>query len=309
MEPVKAKFRLSSRAGGAGYACARAMTSRQFAPALLVTILGCELGLLFFQAGRKLFWFDELLTFHVSSLQPFSLFWRALKAGVDGMPLGYYLFVRVARMLPGDPLITLRLPSILGYLLTLLGVYWFARKRLPAFAGLAAVLLITLSPFRAYALEARSYSLFVGFLAISAVFWQRIGEKRFMTPLFALFLTLAVSSHYLAVVAISAFGVAELTWTFLSRRIRWGVWAALLLATFPFFVNLPILLHFRDIFGENYWSRPNRHTAILTYGTYLGLGSNLAHVLIAFFGIVVGFGIVVWRFTPTDVADHPRRIS
>jgi hypothetical protein len=263
------------------------MTSRQFTLALLVAILGCELGLLLFWADKKVFWYDELLTFHVSSLQPFSLFWRALKAGVDGMPLGYYLLVRVARMLPGDPLITLRLPSVLGYLLTLLGVYWFARKRLPAFAGLAAVLLITLSPFRAYAVEARSYTLLVGFLAISAVFWQRIGEKQCMTPLFALFLTLAVSCHHLAVAAISAFGAAELTLTFLSRRIRWGVWAALLLATFPFFMNLPILLRYREIFGENFWSRPGWTMIISTYDAYLGLGSNLALVLIAFFGIVL----------------------
>src|SRR6202008_183209 len=104
----------------------------------LVAVLISDFGVLLFEASRKLFWYDELLTFHVSSLQPFSLFWSALKAGVDGMPLGYYLLVRVARILPGDPHITLRLPSLLGYLITLLGVYWFARKRLPAFAGLAA---------------------------------------------------------------------------------------------------------------------------------------------------------------------------
>jgi hypothetical protein len=274
------------------------MTSRQFAAALLVAALGCELGLLFFGASRKYFRYDELLTFHVSSLQPFSLFWRALKAGVDGMPLGYYLLVRVARILPGDPHITLRLPSVVGYLLALLGVYWFARKRLPAFAGLAAVFLITLSPFRGYALEARSYSLLVGFLAISAVFWQRIGEKRFMTSLFALFLTLAVSCHHLAVVAISAFGVAELTWTFLSRRIRWGVWAAFLLAMSPFFMNLPILLHYRDIFGANFWSRPSWDTVISTYDGYPGLGFKLALVLIVFFGMVVVDSVLRTSRTP-----------
>ena len=274
------------------------MKSPQFASTLLVAVLVWEFGVLFFEASKKLFWYDELLTFHVSTLQPFSLFWRALKAGVDGMPLGYYLLVRVARILPGDPHVTLRLPSVLGYLMVLFGVYWFARKRLPAFAGLAAVFLITLSPFREYALEARSYSLLVGFLAISAVLWQRIGEKRFMTPLFALFLTLAVSFHHLAVVVISAFGVAELTWTLLSRRIRWGVWAACLLATSSFFMSLPILVHYRNIFSKNFWSRPNWGTVIGTYGSYLGLDSTLALVLIAFFGIVVGESLLRMCRTP-----------
>jgi hypothetical protein len=312
MEDVKAKLKLFALAGRAGYACARVMTFPQFAPALLVTVLVWEFGVLFFEASRKLFWYDELLTFHVSSLQPFSLFWGALKASVDGMPLGYYLLVRAVRILPGDPRVTLRLPSILGYLMTLLGVYWFARKRLPAFAGLAAVFLITLSPFRGYALEARSYSLLVGFLAISAVLWQRMGEKRFMTPLFTLFLSLAVSCHYLAVVAISAFGIAELTWILLSRRIRWGVWVACLLATFPFFMSLPLLLRFRDIFGKNFWSRPSWHTVISTYGSYLGLtytpgmsnaAYTLALVLIAFFGIVVGNSLL--RICRTPGAGSP----
>ena len=291
-------LKISGLAGWAGGVCARVMKSPQFASTLLVAVLVWESGVLFFEASKKLFWYDELLTFHVSSLQPFSLFWRALKAGVDGMPLGYYLLVRVTRILPGDPHVTLRLPSILGYLMTLLGVYWFARKTLPAFAGLAAVFLITLSPFRAQALEARSYSLLVGSLAISAVLWQRIGEKRFMTPLFALFLTLAVSFHHLAVVVISAFGAAELTWTLLSRRIRWGGWAACLLATSPFFMSLPILLHYRDIFSKNFWSPSSWTSVIGTYGSYLGIDSKLSLVLIAFFGIAVGESLLRMCRTP-----------
>ena len=186
------------------------------------------------------------------------------------MPAGYYVIVRLGRMLPGDPLLTLRLPSILGYLLTLLGSYWFVSKRLPSSAGLAAVLLLTLSPFRECTLEARSYSLLVGFLAIAAVCWQRIGEKRFMTALFALFLALAVSCHHLAVVTISCFGIAELASTLLWRRIRLRVWAACLFAALPFFMSLPLLLHYRDVFGKNFWAQPSWSMAHLTYGDYLG---------------------------------------
>lgn len=271
----------------ATYALVRVVASPLFAHSVLMLVLIFEFSVLFLGASRRSFWYDELLTSHVSSFQPFSRFWSAIKAGVDGMPIGYYLIVRAARMLPGDLAVTLRLPSILGYLMTLLGVYWFAGKRLPALAGLAGVFLITLSPFRDYALEARSYSLLVGFLAISAVLWQRIGEKRFMTPSFALFLTLAVSSHHLAVVALSAFAVAELVGTLLARRIRWGVWCACLVATVPFFVSLPILLDYRDNFGKTFWSPSSLGMAVSTYGSYLGIGSILALVLIAFFGIVV----------------------
>jgi hypothetical protein len=241
-----------------------------------MTVLIWEFSILLLKASSRLFWYDELLTLHVSNLHPFSLLWKALQAGVDGMPPGYYGLVQLARILPGDPHVTLRLPSILGYILSLLGVYWFARKRLPVSAGLTAVFLITLSPFRGYAVEARSYAVLVGFLAISAVLWQRINEKRFMTPLFALFLTLAVSSHQLAVVAISSFAIAELVWSLLSRRIRWGVWAACLLATCPFFMSLPSLLHYRAIFGQHFWARPGLSTAISTYDAYLGVAPKWA---------------------------------
>jgi hypothetical protein len=284
---MKENSKLISLAGSVRNAYNRLTTSALFTSLLLVSVIGWEFGVLLLKASRRRFWYDELLTFHLSTLHPFSLLWSALQAGADGMPPGYYVIVQLARLLPGDPHVTLRLPSIIGYILTLLGVYWFARKKLPVLAALTAVLLISLSPFRSYALEARSYSLVVGFLAISAVLWQRIDEKRFMKPLLAVFLTLAVSCHHLAVVAIACFGMAELTWTCLSSRIRWGVWAACLLATGPFFLGLPLLLHFREIFGKNFWSQPGWVNAVSTYGRYLGLDVKPALVLIVLFGIVV----------------------
>lgn len=289
MEDVNAKLKPRSLMSSVGCACARLASSSRFASALLVLIIVWELGSLLLSANRKLFWYDELLTLHVSNLHPFARLWQALQAGADGMSPGYYVIIQLASMLPGDPHVTLRLPSILGYILTLVGVYFFTQKRLQEFSGLMAVVLITLTPFRAYAVEARSYCLLVGFLAISAVFWQNIGEKRFMTPLFALALTMSVSFHHLAVVAISSFGVAELTCTLMSRRIRWGVWAACLFATTPFFLSLPILLHCREVFGDNFWSRPSWSMVIDTYKSYYVIdGIKLTFVLIFFFGIVTG---------------------
>jgi Dolichyl-phosphate-mannose-protein mannosyltransferase len=266
----------------------RARIYTLFTPVLLMAVMGWEFGMLLLEASRKPFWYDELLTFHVSGLHPYSLLWKALRAGVDGMPPVYYAIVQLSRMLPGDPHITLRLPSILGYILALLAIYKFARKRLSVLAGLTAMLLLALSPFRAYALEARSYSLLVGVLAISAVFWQKIGDKRFMTPLFGVFLILAVSCHPLAVVAISCFGVAELAWTLLWRRFRWGVWAACLIATIPFFAGLPLLLQLRQIFGNNVWSRSNWSMLTSTYSDYLELDERLTLVLIVLLGMVIG---------------------
>jgi len=262
------------------------VASPRFASVLLLSLIAWEVVVLLLLASRKLFWYDELLTLHFSTLQPFSRFWTALQAGADGMPVGYYLIVRLANTLSGNPQVVLRLPSVMGYILALLGVYWFVRKRLSGIASLTAVILIILSPFRTYALEARSYALLVGFLAISAVLWQRIDDKPHLKGLLALLLALSVCCHYYGVLAISCFAIAELTWTLLSRQIRWKVWAAFLIGTFPFFLGLPILLRFRNVFGENFWSKPGWSMAVTTYNAYLGLDVEIALVLILFFAVL-----------------------
>lgn len=270
-----------------------------FGPLLLVSIVGWESGVLLLKASTRPFWYDELLTFYLSGLHPFSVFWRALLAGVDAMPPGYYLIVRLVRMVPGNPLVTLRLPSIFGYVLTLLGVYWFARKRLSVLAGLTAVLLISLSPFRGYAVEARSYALLVGFLATAAVLWQRMDDRRFMTPLFAVCLALAVACHTLAMVTILIFGMAELMWTYSSHRIRWGVWTACLFATVPFFLSLPLLLNFRRIVGNSFWSRTQWSWLTATYYLYLRVGEYVL-VVAVLLGIVIGMSLLMALGKPGD---------
>ena len=118
-----------------------------------------------------------------------------------------------------------------------------------------------------------------------------------MKPLFALFLALAVSCHYYAVITIALFGIAELTRTLVSGRIRWGVWAACLVAACPFFLELPILLHFRVVFGKTFWAQPTWNMAATTYQDYLGLNFKFDLVLMLFFAIVVGESLlrILWR--------------
>jgi hypothetical protein len=145
-----------------------------------------------------------------------------------------------------------------------------------------------LSSFRDYALEARSYALWVGFLAVSAIFWQRVGDKRFAVPLLALSLALATSCHYLGVVAILPFAAAELVRTLLWRLIRWDVWATYVLATTPFFVGLPILTAVNKVFGGNFWSPSEWSSAIFTYSAYMDVNWKLMAVLLFTFGFLVG---------------------
>src|SRR5262245_23228050 len=53
-------------------------------------------------------------------------------------------------------------------------------------------------------------------------------------------------------------------------------------------MSLPTLLHYRDVFGKNFWAQPGWRMVILTYELYLPLNSAFLLALIAFFGIVIG---------------------
>jgi ABC-type multidrug transport system fused ATPase/permease subunit len=140
--------------------------------------------------------------------------------------------------------------------------------------------------------EARSYALLVGFLTTAAVLWQRLDERRFITPFFAASLAFAVACHTLAVVTILIFGMAELIWTYSSHRIRWGFWAACLFATVPFFLSLPLLLNFRRIVGNSFWSRTQWSWLSATYYLYLRVGEYVL-VLAVLLGIVIGTSLLL----------------
>lgn len=282
------------------------LASSRVAAVLLPIAIAIELTALLLDARHQLFWYDELITRRVSDLHPFSAVLSALQSCTDGMTPLYYALVQTARSIPGDPHITLRLPSLLGYILSLLGVYWFARKRLPAVAGLAAVLILTLTPFRNYAIEGRSYALIVGFLAIAAAFWQRVGEMRFASPFFCIFLALSVGSHHFAVMGILSFVVAEVVWTLLSRKLRWSVWISCAIAIMPFLYSLPVLLRFRSIFARNFWSRPTWADAIWTYDFYLN--HSFALILFVLFALAIGYRALripaAQQETPLDRAAY-----
>ncbi len=258
----------------------------RFAPLFLTLLFSVETVILLLKANKRLMWYDELVTLHVSSIGPFSELLKALSAGADSMTPFYYLMVRLGKLIPADPHITMRVASIAGYLFTLWGVYWFSRKWLPVTGSLAAVLLVTLSPFRDYAIEARSYALLVGFLALAACFWQRVGERRFMALLFGIALLLAVSTHYLGVVAIGAFVVAELSWSLERHAIRRSVWLACFAAATPFLVCLPISTRFRSIFKDSFWAQPSWRNVYTTYQDYLGINYRLGFAIALFFGLL-----------------------
>ena len=277
---------------------------RSAAPFIFLLITLWESLILLITAGRKRFWFDELLTLHVSGLPRFSDVLRALREGVDGMSPSYLAIMRVARRLPGDPHVTLRWPSLAGYLLTLAAVWFFLRYRSTATAAVTGVLIVCLSPFRTYAIEARPYALMTGLVACAAACWQRIGEKRWASPLFGLALLLAVSTHHFAVVLIGPFAAAEGIYFLRTRKVRAAVWISCAISLFPFVSSLPLLLGFSGTYGTSYWSRATWLSAFQTYGPYLDMELKPALVLVTFVGLTALLALVSRRGWATGDEDQ-----
>src|SRR5208337_5695249 len=80
-------------------------------------------------AAMKPFWFDELLTWAVSSQPSMGAVWAALTRAVDGQPLGFYAIERIASSFSHNKEIALRLPAILAMPCTMVCVFVFVKKR------------------------------------------------------------------------------------------------------------------------------------------------------------------------------------
>jgi len=191
-----------------------------------------------------------------------------------------------AGALPADPHLGLRLLPILGYLLALFGVFLFVRRRYGGAAAIVAVLLICLSPFRSYSIEARPYAMLAGFLAMAAACWQRQGEAKAATPLLYLFFLLGVSIHYYGALAIVCFAGAEALYLVRERKVRWPVWILLMVSTGLVAALIPIAHKWQLMHGRFFWARPDLPTMLSTYSTYLAMDINMGIVLLALASLI-----------------------
>lgn len=221
-------------------------------------------------ATTKPFWFDELLTWAVSSLPSMRAVWTALARAVDGQPPGFYAFERAASALFHNKEIALRLPAILAFPCTLVCVFVFVKKRSgELIAFLCAFLLLSTILFQRYAVEARPYSLLVACIAFALVCYQRL-PSLFWTAMLGISLALAQALHYYAVFAMAPFGLAEAVVLLRARQFRWRVWLALACGFVPLVFFWPLLAHFKAYQGPHYYGLGTYSATSLpsSYGAY-----------------------------------------
>jgi hypothetical protein len=128
-------------------------------------------------------------------------------------------------------------------------------------------------------------------IALALVCYQRAPGALWVTGLF-LSLLLAALLHYYAVLIFLPFFLAELTVVCQTKRIRFGVWVALLAALVPLALSWPMLMWMRQNWGPHFWARAAALNEVsAAYGAFFRVQSpwGTAMAGLAMLAMLVGF--------------------
>lgn len=225
--------------------------SKKLAYSLLVALIVYSVVRSLVAAQGNPLWYDELFTFMMAKQGGWTAIVNALRVPLDGHPPLFFLIEHYATNLVKNQEVALRLPSIP---VTLVCVFLYAsRKAGEVVALLCTALLLLSNLFQYYVIEARPYSL-VACISFALLCYQRADSSRWAT-LLAVSLVLAESFHYLAGVAMIPFGLAESVVLITTKRIRWRVWGAFVVAVVPLALCWKFVAAFKTRFGPGLYSR------------------------------------------------------
>lgn len=264
----------------------------------LVTILAMGVAAVAAVKARyRRLWLDEIMGLLIAKLPHASDIWRIVRTGADNQPPFYHLLTRTSIHMFGNDAWGLRLPSLAGYLLFCLSLYWFVSRRTSKLYGLLAFLFPSLTGCWYYATEGRPYGLVLGCTGLAAVCWQLIAlnhARKLM--LVGLFLSLAgtLNLHYYSPLLFAPFAFAELVRTFKRRRIDKAVWLALILPSLALIPYLGILRETRVKSGIPfaYYATPTWYGSLAEF-----TGQFLGPALVALLTIICIY--LVWRVVPS----------
>jgi hypothetical protein len=192
-------------------------------------------------AASKPLWYDEVITVIAARAPDVAATWKLAQLTDASPPLPHLLTHFAVRWFGGGDVAT-RLPAIAGFWVFCLCLFWFVRRRLGIFYGLAALLLPLATEAYDYAYEARAYGLEFGFCGLMLVSWQAATcshwpQERFRhaaaCAVLCLSLMGALMCHYYAAMLYVPLAGGELCRWWKTRRIHWGIWTAFALGAAP----------------------------------------------------------------------------
>ena len=161
------------------------------------------------RASQRFFWTDEVVTVVIARLPSVSAIWSAISRMAPMASRQLFLsWTRHCRIIDTDPHLAYRLPSIIGYLLTLAALFVFVARTAGPIGGGVAMAMACLTPlFSVYAIEARPTAFVMACLSWALVVWQRI-DRPWRAPMLALLLGSASALHYFAILGVVPFALA-----------------------------------------------------------------------------------------------------
>ena len=246
-------------------------------------------------------WHDELYTYYIAQAPTFTrmIHWTRT---LDLNPPLYYIFDRaIFRFLhPGQ--LSVRLPSMIGYLVALVCVYLFVRRLTTPLHGWLAALILLGSSFTSYSFEARPYALVFGFLGVAAIGWQSAIAERQQRRWLALLVLVSgafgmLLSHVLALIAYAAFFFAECIRFAIRRKPDWVLWTAMVLPLISYLTYRPLLQNH----GSSSFPVVFQASAAKLVNAYSVLWMDVAPLL------ALAMLLAIWLDTPAT--REPRRVS
>ena len=250
----------------------------------------------------KPLWHDELYTYYIAQAPTFArmIHWTQ---SLDLNPPLYYILARATFHLVKPGPLAVRLPSIVGYLVAIVCVFLFVRRRTTPLHGWLGALILLGSNFGPYSFEARPYALMFGFLGIAAIGWQSaIEEGRTGRGLALLLLFIGAAgmllSHVLALIAYGAFFFAECIRFALRRKPDWILWAVLVSPLAFCASYLPLMQNH----GGGAYPIPFQASPLKVLGTYSSIWMDVAPLLALAMVLIVFFRAYAPEATPAHMS-------
>lgn len=216
---------------------------------------------------NKPLWHDELFTFYIAQARSVPALLNDIQLTDFNPPLSY-LATRLSYLIFGVNTLSCRLPEILGFLLAMLSLYLFLRRRAGTLYGLLAAGLLYAGAFGALATEARPYGLLLGFSALSLLAWQLARERKRFAVLLAFAGCGLLLTHVFSVFVWGALAAAEAIRIAQRRKVEWSLVLAWTVPLLCIFTYLPLLrTHSQAIFPAAL--QPGVGTLLRFYDTWV----------------------------------------
>jgi hypothetical protein len=247
----------------------RVLRRRDWAAAGIVAAVLVGIALRFLSRGPL--WLDEAQSLAIAR-QPLGHLADALKH--DGAPPLYYALLHIWTSVFGTSTFAVRSLSAVPAVLALPAVLRLGRRIGGDAVGIAAVVLLAVSPFAVrYAVEARMYSLLLllGVLGAHALLSAHRHRTWTATAGVALVSAAMLYTHYYAVFLLTVVGAAEL-WRAVRRRDRGSARVVLgvVVGSLTFLPWLPVFLYQSRHTGAPWSSPPDASAVFSTLNAWMG---------------------------------------